>query len=77
MPRDRRRRLLPLAFTGDDSALDHALSDARREPLLDPPIGLHARHPNGLVLVTESTWDWLLTRLPARARRHFAAWPTI
>jgi hypothetical protein len=77
VPRARRRRLLPLAFIGDKSALDQALLDARKEPLLDPPIGLHARHPDGLVLVTESTWEWVLARLPDRARRHFAAWPTI
>ncbi len=57
VPRDRRRRLLPLAFIGEKSPLDQALLDARKEPLLDPPIGLHARHPDGLVLVTEPTWS--------------------
>ena len=77
IPRARRHRLLPLAFTGAGSPLDIALDDARREPLLDPPLGLHARHGNGLVLVGEDTWEWLLARLPARARSYFAAWPTI
>ena len=77
VPRAHRYRLLPLFFIGDGSPLDHALDDARREPGLVPPLGVHARKPNGLVLVAEPTWDWALARLPARDRSYFAAWPVI
>jgi hypothetical protein len=72
-----RWRVLPLHFIGDGSPLDHALIDARKEPGLVPPLGVHPSHANGLVLVAESTWEWLLARLPADARRWFAAWHTI
>ncbi len=75
--RAHRYRLLPLAFIGAGSPLDRALDDARREPALEPPLGVHARHPNGLVLVAEPTWEWALTRLPERLRRRFAQWTTI
>jgi hypothetical protein len=70
---DSRVRMMPLAFIGQDSPLDHALDDARALP--DPPIGLHPRHRNGLVLVSESTWDWLVARVGATSR--WAKWPTI
>jgi hypothetical protein len=42
-----------------------------------PPIGLHPRDPNGLVLVPEATWQHVLARLPPLDRARFAAWPTI
>jgi len=77
IPSGRRYRLLPRYFIGADSALDHLLLAARAEPSLRPPLGLHPRHPNGLVLVAEPTWDWLLAHLPPDARARFAAWPTI
>jgi hypothetical protein len=64
---------MPLAFIGQDSPLDHALDEARALP--DPPIGLHPRHRNGLVLVSESTWDWLVARVGASS--YWAKWPTI
>jgi hypothetical protein len=38
---------------------------------------LHESYRNGLVLVAEPTWSWLLGHLPDRERAHFAAWPTI
>lgn len=76
VPYAQRVRMMPLAFIGMDSPLDHALDDARREPSIEPPIGLHARHRNGLVLVTEPTWDWIVARLGTTGR-HWAAWPTI
>ena len=75
--RARRYRLLPLHFIGAGSALDHALIAARAEPGLVAPLGVHPRHPNGLVLVAEPTWEWILDQLPAADRAHFAAWPTI
>ena len=77
VPRDQRVRVMPLAFIGAGSPLDEALTAARAEPSLAPPRGTHPRHPNGLVLVTEPTWEWVLARLPPPARDHFAAWPTI
>lgn len=77
VPRAERVRVLPLAFFGQHSPLDVALDAARREPGLAPPVGVHPRYRNGFVLVEESTWDWLLARLPSEQRAHFAAWPTI
>jgi hypothetical protein len=77
IPRDHRLRLVPLHFIGAGSPLDRELLAARAEPSLDPPIGFHPGHPNGLVLVPEPTWEWILTRLPAADRAYFAAWPTI
>ncbi|HEX2687638.1 MAG TPA: hypothetical protein VHN14_13520 [Kofleriaceae bacterium] len=77
IPPARRIRLLPLHFIGADSALDRQLFAARAEPSLPTPIGVHPRHPNGLVLVAEPTWEWILDRLPEAERAHFRAWPTI
>jgi len=74
---ERRMRLLPLHFIGAGSALDRALTAARAEPSLRAPLGVHPRHPNGLILVDEATWRWVLDRLPPGDRAHFAAWPTI
>jgi len=77
VPRDRRWRVMPLSFIGMGSPMDAALTAARDEPSLTPPLGLHPRHPNGMVLVAEPTWEWILARLPPQAQRHFKAWPTI
>jgi hypothetical protein len=78
IPHDARVRVvLPLSPAESGFPLEAALAAARRESLLDPPIGLHPRNADGFVLVTEPTWDWMLAQLPARSRRHWAAWPTI
>jgi hypothetical protein len=78
IPYGRRVRLLPLAFIGMGSPLDEAIDAARRDSrLADPPLGVHPRHRNGLVLVTEPTWDYLLASLPAEVRTHWARWTTI
>jgi hypothetical protein len=73
VPRAHRWRLMPLEFIREGSALDIAITRARAEPSLVPPVGLHARLPNGLVLVAETTWEWIVDHLPpdeqARARR--------
>jgi hypothetical protein len=69
VPVQHRVRLMPLAFIGMDSPLDHALDAARTEPGVTPPIGLHPRYRNGLVLVTEPTWGWLVERVGERGRR--------
>jgi hypothetical protein len=50
---------------------------ARAAPGVEPPLGVHPRHPNGLVLVAEPTWRWVLERLPPADRDAYAAWPTI
>lgn len=77
VPRERRWRLLTLAFIGSGSPLDAALDQARSEPSIAPPIGLHPRHRNGFVLVSEPTWEWLLAQLPPDVRAYYAKWPTI
>jgi hypothetical protein len=75
IPYAQRVRLMPLAFMSPE--LQQAIDAARAEPSIAPPIGLHPRHRNGLVLVEEPTWDWILARLPGPIRRHYARWPTI
>jgi hypothetical protein len=78
IPRRYRVRLFGLVFAGGKgSPLDRALYIARRAPDVEPPLGLHPDDPNGLVLVSEPTWSWLLGHLPDRERAHYAAWPTI
>jgi hypothetical protein len=77
VPPARRYRLLPLHFIGDGSPLDRQLMAARAEPSLPLPLGVHPSHPNGLVLVAEPTWDWILARLPAADRAQLVAWPTL
>jgi hypothetical protein len=76
VPPERRWRMIPLGIIGADSPLDHALRDARAHPELVPPIGLHPNHPNGLVLVPEATWDWVLTQLPPRSEQWWREWHT-
>jgi hypothetical protein len=79
VPYAKRVRMMPLAFIGlgDDSPLGQALDRARDDKTIAPPIGVHPRHRNGLVIVEEPTWDWLLAQLPPGAREHWARWPTI
>ena len=72
---EHRWRLMPLAWTGMGSALDKALLEARNGPR--PPLGLHPRHPNGIVLVHESTYQRVLDALPADVRAHWSRWRTI
>ncbi len=78
IPYGRRVRLLPLAFIGMGSPLERMIDAARLDPhVAEPPLGLHPRHRNGLVLVAEPTWDWLLATLPAEVRGYWAKWRTI
>jgi hypothetical protein len=78
VPIAQRVRIFGLTWAGGDgSPLDRALDAARLDPSVAPPISLHAGHRNGLVIVTEPTWDWLLDHLPADARAHYARWPTL
>lgn len=76
VPPERRWRMIPLGIIGMDSPLDRALRDARAHPELVPPIGLHPLHPNGLVLVPEATWEWVLTQLPPRPQAWWREWHT-
>ncbi|HUS29811.1 MAG TPA: glycosyltransferase family 39 protein [Kofleriaceae bacterium] len=76
VPPQERVRLMPLSFIGMGSPLDRVLDEARREPGIAPPIGFHPRHRNGLVLVTEATWQWILARLGDQGT-YWAKWPTI
>ena len=77
VPYARRVRLMPLAFIGMDSPLDQALDAARRTPGIEPPLGFHPRHRNGLVLVSEQTWEWILGGMPPAVMLHLLRWPTI
>jgi hypothetical protein len=77
VPPDRRWRLMPLAFIGRETSLYRLLLSARRTPGVAPPRGFHPRDPNGLVLVPEPTWTWILDRLPPGPQRHYRAWRTI
>ncbi len=73
-----RVRIFGLAFAGGaGSPMDQALDQARLDPTIAPPIGLHPNDRNGLVLVTEPTWEWLLAHVPPDTRAYFARWPTI
>lgn len=76
VPPARRWRLLAGNLIGLGSPLDKALRAARAAPGLPPPIGLHARDPDGLVVVPEATWDWVVARLPPPAARYWRAWHT-
>lgn len=68
-------RLLSRAFIGTDSPLSRAIDAARRQPQVIAPRGMHRRHRDGLVLMPEATWQWILTQLPEQQRRYYQAWP--
>jgi hypothetical protein len=74
---ERVRLVMPLSHGTGSAALVEAVHAARAEPTIDPPLGVHPRSPDGMVLVTERTWDWMLAHMPDDARRAYAAWPTI
>ena len=74
VPAARRWRLLPMSYMNQD--LIRALDDARAAPGLAPPISLHRGNRNGLVLLPETTWEWILARLPEPEARAYRRWPT-
>jgi len=41
------------------------------------PRSLHPGDRNGLVLIQESTWQWIVEGLPPQSRARYQAWPTI
>jgi hypothetical protein len=55
-----------------------ALDELRRErpPGVPPTLDLHPFEANGLVLMPEATFEWLLARLPPAARATWTAWTT-
>ncbi|CAN5281610.1 hypothetical protein BH11MYX1_BH11MYX1_14980 [soil metagenome] len=78
VPFTQRIRMLGLVYIGGpDGVVSATLDAARHDPLVAPPITLHAGHRNGLVLVSEPTWNWVLAQLPRDAHAYFARWPTI
>ncbi|HUJ57331.1 MAG TPA: hypothetical protein VLX92_02525, partial [Kofleriaceae bacterium] len=78
VPYPRRVRVvLLLSPVNERFSLEPVLDAARADPALDPPISAHPRDRDGMVLIAEPTWDWILARVPPRVRRHYAAWPTI
>jgi hypothetical protein len=76
VPPARRWRMIPLGIIRMGSPLDLALRAARAQPGLAPPIGLHPGHPNGLVVIPEATWEWVLTQLPPRSQTWWREWHT-
>jgi len=78
VPENRRWRLLTFPLIDSSKPLQRALRRARiRAPgHVPPPIGLHPGGADGLVLVPEVTWQWLLARLPDKDQRRFRKWPT-
>jgi hypothetical protein len=75
VPAARRWRLLPGAFVG--AALAEAIAAARAEPSLVAPRGLHPLRADGLVVMPEATWAWIVARLPPGPRAYYEAWRTI
>jgi hypothetical protein len=79
VPAARRWRLLPRAriHPALDAALDRARAHAAATGAIAPPRGLHPTHANGLVLIPEATWQWLMAELPPDVRAHYQRWPTL
>ena len=77
VPSALRWRMIPLALVRP--SLRHAIDRSRIEkpPGISPPIGLHPYDPDGLVLMPEATWRWILERLPPKDQQHYRLWPTI
>jgi hypothetical protein len=73
----RRWRLMTRTFIGEGTSLYRLLLSARRTEGLAPPRGSHPGDPNGLVIVPEATWEWLLERLPPVPRRYYLEWHTL
>jgi hypothetical protein len=74
---NQRVRLVTLSFIGAGSALEHTIDRARNTPGVTPPLGVHPMHRNGLVLIEEDTWQWILNQLPDNLRARPAKWPVI
>jgi hypothetical protein len=68
-------RLLPGAAVRPD--LWAALDRMRAQPVpgVVPAISLHPLHPNGLVLLSEPTFQYLVASLPTQEQQWYRAWP--
>jgi hypothetical protein len=68
-------RLLPGAAIRPGLAA--ALDQVRVHPVpsLAPAISLHSMHPNGLVLLPEPTFQYIVSGLPTAEQRWYQAWP--
>lgn len=77
VPHDHRWRLLPSRLIHRElhAALDRMR--AERPPGLTLPRGLHPRHRNGVVLVPEASWDWLMAHVSPPVRAIYQRWQTI
>ncbi len=74
VPAAHRWRLVPMSYMSED--LVRALDDARAAPGVAAPLSLHRGNRNGLVLLPEETWEWVLARLPDAEARAYRRWPT-
>jgi hypothetical protein len=74
VPAARRWRLIPMSYMSEH--LVRALDDAREAAGVAPPISLHPGNRNGLVLLPEKTWEWVLGRLPTDEADGYRRWPT-
>lgn len=75
IPVARRWRLYPSGMM--ESELPRALALARAAGgEVAAPVSLIDGDADGLVLVPEATWVWMLARMPDTARRRYDAWPT-
>ncbi|HUS68720.1 MAG TPA: hypothetical protein VMZ28_29490, partial [Kofleriaceae bacterium] len=73
-PRGTQWRLLPMATMSE--GLQAALDDARVAGGIASPISLHRGHRNGVVLLPEATWSWVLDHMSGPERAYYEAWPT-
>ncbi len=68
-------RLIPMAYMSE--GVHVALAAARAAGAgVAPPVSLHRGHPDGVVLVPEATWTWMLARMHPGERSYYQAWPT-
>jgi hypothetical protein len=74
VPANERWRLITFFYSGP--ALKRALRRVATEapPEIARPLALHPFSPEGLVLVPEATWRWVLGRLSKKERARYEAW---
>ena len=74
VPPARRWRLLTYPLIQSSKPLQRALRRARTDAAVARPQGLHPGSIDGLVLMPEATWQWLLQRLPEAERHELEPW---
>lgn len=74
---DERWRVIPMALM--TAALRQTIDRARTDAPsgIPPPRGVHPLHRDGLVVMPEITWQWILSRLPTDERAFYRSWKTI